>query len=123
MVPPQLAAAAGPLREAATVLDEVADQGRGLVNLLATVPSTELRDAVRECLRAYELATWELAEETGWLAQRLSQAAGHYARLETALAGRRPHLTPRIDMPPLRDGVVGPRAPEPRPAPAPAAPR
>jgi hypothetical protein len=123
VVPPQLTAAAAPLRAAAEVLDEVADGGRDLRGLVASAPSEELRDAVHDCLRAYELATWELAAQTRSLAYRLGAAAAYYGDLERAVAHRMPHLPPRADMPPLRDQVVPVLTPAPRPAPAPVAPR
>ncbi len=123
VVPAELAAAAGPVREAATVLDEVADTGRALREFVQTAPSASLRDAFRDCLRAYELPAWELADEAGWLAQRLTDAAGYYADLESSLATGGPHLPPRTDMPLLHDAAGDRPAPAPQPAPAPTAPR
>lgn len=122
VLPPELAAASGPLRVAAAALASIAVSRRPLLDLLASVPTQELREAAGECLRAYELSTWELSEETEWLAQRLTDAAGHYASRGRAVAEAIPVLTPRVDMPPLRDDPK-PAAPAPRPAPAPVAPR
>lgn len=122
VVPSELPAAAQPVREAAAVLDEVADRGRELTRLVGTAPSHVFRDAVRDCLRSYELATWELAEETAWLAQRLADAAGHYAHVERSTAEGQPQLTPRGGRQP-RTGPVHGQAPTPQAAPAPVPPR
>ena len=122
VVPREVVAAAVPLREAAMVLDAVSDSRRRLLDLLATVPSEQLREAAARCLRSYELATWDLSEEAGWLAQRLTEAGGYYAERERRVAAGIPVLPPRVDMPPLRDAAAVP-APAPAPAPAPVATR
>lgn len=122
VVPRELAAAASPLRQAASTLASIADSRRVLGELLSSVPTPELREAAGACLRAYELATWELSDEAAWLAQRLTSAAGYYADRERRLADGMPVRTPRVDMPPLRDGAAV-ATPLPAPAPAPVAPR
>lgn len=118
VVPRELTAASAPLRDAALVLDAVAGSRRPLLDLLASVPTDQLREAAEDCLAAYELATWALAEQTADLAQRLADAGQHYAARERALAAALPAPTPRVDVVSRRAGV-----PLPQPAPAPVAPR
>lgn len=121
VVPGELAAAAGPLRHAASTLAAIADSRRALAGMLSSVPTAELAEAAAACLRAYELAVWELSDEAVWLAQRLTDAAGHYADTERRLAAGTPVRTARVDMPPLRDPVAV-ATPMPAPAPAPVPP-
>lgn len=94
MLPAELTQAARPLRRAGRALEDVADNRRGLVELLAASPSPRLVEAFRHYLAAWELVVWSAAQDAEGLATRVEYAGDAYAEREAALAGRIPVLAP-----------------------------
>lgn len=90
IVPPSLTAAAGPLHEAALLLQALADDRAGMEHLADGSPDVDLRRAVRELVETWELVLWSLASDASSLAADLSRCAQDYLEADRTLAGSVP---------------------------------
>lgn len=86
VVPPELTAAAGPLREVGRTLRALADDRTGMERFADGSPSAELRDALRAFVERWELLLWQVGGDADNLANLLRWAAEDYARLDDVLA-------------------------------------
>lgn len=85
VLPPELTAAAAPLRRAAAALHQVADHRRGLVHLVEASPSPRLVEAFQAFLGRWELVVWSAAVDAGHLGTDVAGAAAAYVAHESAL--------------------------------------
>jgi hypothetical protein len=84
--PPALTAAAGPLRRSGDLLREMAEDSRGIEQLAATSPSTDVQQTLGEFVERWELVLWSVGGMAHSLATTLRWAAEDYARTEDFLA-------------------------------------
>jgi len=85
VLPPELTAAAAPLRRAAEALLDVADHRRRLVDLVEASPSPRLVAAFRAFLASWELTVWSAAEDAGRVGRDVAGAGASYVAHESAL--------------------------------------
>jgi hypothetical protein len=86
--PPNLIAAAAPLREAADQLRVVVDHRRDVLSLVDGPASPVVAEALGAFVRAWELVAWSAADDAARLALVLEQAAQSYGRTDAVLVRR-----------------------------------
>jgi hypothetical protein len=86
--PPELTAAAGPLRSAAELLRALSDDSAGLERFADSSPDPQVRRALAEFVERWQLALWSLAGTASSLATNLRWAAEDYVGSEADLARR-----------------------------------
>ena len=84
--PPELTAAAGPLRSAAELLRALSDDSAGIERFADSSPDLEVRRALAEVVERWRLALWSLSGTAGSLATNLRWAAEDYVGSEADLA-------------------------------------
>jgi hypothetical protein len=84
--PPELTAAAVPLRQTGDLLRELADDSRGIEKLAATSPSADVEQALAQFVERWELVLWSVGGSARSLATTLRWAAEDYRRTEDFLA-------------------------------------
>lgn len=94
LVPPDLTAAAGPLREAELLLKALADDRRGLEHLGEGSPGASFREALRKFIEAWEATLWTLSSRAGSLSDTLRRCAEEFAMVDESLAREQPRWLP-----------------------------
>ena len=86
--PPEITAAAEPLRRTGKVLRSLSEDTKGLARFGDRGPSPAVQDALSSFLQAWELLLWKVSGEAGSLAFLLRMAAHDYVGSEADLARR-----------------------------------
>lgn len=86
VIPAELVAAAGPLRDAGRALRELGDARRQVIGLVGSIPDGELRAAVEDYVASWSHVALDLGDQTHELGAAVQHAARWYAARERALA-------------------------------------
>lgn len=86
--PPELTAAARPLRASGQLLKELSDDSAGIERFAETSPSTAVRAAMAEFVERWRLVVWEIGGTANSLGHELDRAAADYVGSEADLSRR-----------------------------------
>lgn len=86
VIPAELVAAAGPVKDTGGALRELEDARRQVIGLVDTVPSEELRSALQEYVASWSHVALDLGDQANELGAAVQHAARWYAARERALA-------------------------------------
>lgn len=86
VIPDELVAAAGPLRETGRALQSLGDARRQLIDLAGGSPDADLRSAFAEYVKAWSHVALDLGDQAVELGTALAYAARWYTDRERALA-------------------------------------